>query len=40
MFDDFIVVALEELALAVVEEKRRDHVVQLDPRFISWMLLK
>lgn len=40
MFDDFVVLALEKLALAVVEEQRCDHAVQLHPFFISRMLLK
>lgn len=39
MFDDFIVLALEKLALAVVEEQWCDHMVQLYPCFISRLLL-
>lgn len=39
MFDDFIVLALEKLALAVVEEQWCDHTVQLDPCFVSRLLL-
>ena len=40
MFYDFIVLALEELALAVIEEQWCDHMVQLNPGFISRMLLR
>lgn len=40
VFNHFIVLALEQLALAVVEEQRCDHVVQFHPGFIRWMLLQ
>lgn len=40
VFNHFIVLALEQLALAVVEEQWCDHVVQFHPGFISWMLLQ
>lgn len=40
MFDYFIVLALEQLALAVVEEQWCDHMVQFYPCFITRMLLR
>ena len=40
MFDDFVVMALEQLALAEVEEQWCDHMVKLHPDFVSRVLLK
>lgn len=39
MLNDFVVLALEQLALAVVEEQGGNHVVELEPSFISRMFL-
>lgn len=39
MFNHFIVLVLEEQALAVIEEQWSDHLVQVHPSLISRMFL-
>ena len=40
MLDDLVVLPQDQLTLAVVEEERRDHHVQLDPHLLSRLLLR
>ena len=40
MLDDLVVLPLDHLTLAVVEEEGRDHYVQLDPHLLSRLLLR
>jgi len=40
VLDDLVVLALQQFALAEVEQQRRDHVVQLHPHLVPGVLLE